>query len=295
MEVGVVGKPNVGKSTFFSAATLAKAEIASYPFTTIDANRGVMYVRATCPHEDFGVQCNPRNSRCEDGVRLVPVEAIDVAGLVPDAHKGKGLGNKFLDDLRQASALIHIVDASGATDSEGNMKITDPINPGQYVDNDDTFQVEKSDINVTYIYGNETSAALAAPTEFGIRVYDLDNLSRIFTGYATPTVKFNVTTNGPASTQITINTSSTNQSGHANVTFLPTTQFYDGNQTWYAYIDTDSSCYKYNNTENLTVTLNINRPPYLEDDRINGVLYGAGVSQGWGEGWSFNVTVMDDA
>jgi ribosome-binding ATPase YchF (GTP1/OBG family) len=120
MEVGVVGKPNVGKSTFFSAATLAKAEIASYPFTTIEANRGVMYVRAKCPHLDFKVQCNPRNSHCEDGTRLVPVEAIDVAGLVPDAHKGKGLGNKFLDDLRQASALIHIVDAAGSTDSEGN-------------------------------------------------------------------------------------------------------------------------------------------------------------------------------
>lgn len=120
MEVGVVGKPNVGKSTFFSAATLAKAEIASYPFTTIEANRGVMYVRSKCPHLDFKTECNPRNSQCEKGTRLVPIEAIDVAGLVPDAHKGKGLGNKFLDDLRQASALIHIVDASGATDSEGN-------------------------------------------------------------------------------------------------------------------------------------------------------------------------------
>jgi ribosome-binding ATPase YchF (GTP1/OBG family) len=127
MEVGVVGKPNVGKSTFFSAATLAKAEIASYPFTTIDANRGVMYVRAKCPHLDFETQCTPRNSLCENGTRLVPVEAIDVAGLVPDAHKGKGLGNKFLDDLRQASALIHIIDAAGATDSEGN-----PIDVGEH-------------------------------------------------------------------------------------------------------------------------------------------------------------------
>ncbi|MCD6384097.1 MAG: redox-regulated ATPase YchF [Thermoplasmata archaeon] len=120
MELGLVGKPNVGKSTFFNAATEGNAEIANYPFTTIDANRGVTYVRSRCPHLDFGVECNPRNSPCRNGVRLIPVEVLDVAGLVPDAHKGKGLGNKFLDDLRQASALIHIVDVSGATDFEGN-------------------------------------------------------------------------------------------------------------------------------------------------------------------------------
>ncbi|HID73984.1 MAG TPA: redox-regulated ATPase YchF [Thermoplasmata archaeon] len=127
MEIGVVGKPNVGKSTFFSACTLAKAEIAAYPFTTIDANRGVGYVRSRCPCGDLGVTCSPKNSRCEDGTRLIPVELIDVAGLVPDAHQGRGLGNRFLDDLRAADALIHIIDASGATDLEGN-----PGNPGEH-------------------------------------------------------------------------------------------------------------------------------------------------------------------
>ncbi len=118
--IGCCGKPNAGKSTFFSAATLAPAQVANYPFTTIEANRGMAYVRAPCPHVDFGKPCNPNNAPCEGGTRLVPVELLDVAGLVPGAHKGKGLGNKFLDDLRQAAAFLHVVDASGATDFEGN-------------------------------------------------------------------------------------------------------------------------------------------------------------------------------
>jgi ribosome-binding ATPase YchF (GTP1/OBG family) len=120
MQIGIVGKPNVGKSTFFCAATLASAEIANYPFTTIKANRGVAFVRGRCPHLDFNTQCVPRNAGCDGGTRMIPIELLDVAGLVPEASQGRGLGNQFLDDLRQANALIHVVDASGSTDMEGN-------------------------------------------------------------------------------------------------------------------------------------------------------------------------------
>lgn len=120
LQIAVTGKPNVGKSSFFNSATLSEAEVANYPFTTIDANAAIAYVTAECPCEELEVTCNPRTGKCEEGIRYIPVELIDVAGLVPGAYEGKGLGNKFLDDLSQARALIHIIDASGATDAEGN-------------------------------------------------------------------------------------------------------------------------------------------------------------------------------
>src|SRR5512136_152142 len=121
--LALAGKPNCGKSTFFKAATMANVEIANYPFTTINPNFGVAYVRTKCPCRDLHLTC----SHCTDGNRFVAVNLIDVAGLVPDAHKGKGLGNQFLDHLRQADAILHIIDASGGTDSEGN-----PVGAGNH-------------------------------------------------------------------------------------------------------------------------------------------------------------------
>src|SRR3989339_524609 len=127
MIIGLVGKPSSGKSSTFKAMTLADVPIASYPFTTIEPNRGAGFARIECVDKEFNVQCNPRMGYCIEHNRFVPVELIDVAGLVPDAHLGKGKGNQFLDDLRQADALIHVVDISGSTNAFG-----EAVEPGSH-------------------------------------------------------------------------------------------------------------------------------------------------------------------
>ncbi|CAO3683222.1 unnamed protein product [Umbelopsis vinacea] len=126
-----VGKPSAGKSSFLNSVTDATAKVGNYPFTTIKPNQGVAYLPIDCPCKKHGKQnqCKPRHGSCVNGVRHVPVQMLDVAGLVPGASEGHGLGNQFLDDLRHANALLHIVDVSGTTDANG--KVTqgyDPIN-----------------------------------------------------------------------------------------------------------------------------------------------------------------------
>ena len=135
MEIAVCGKTNVGKSSFFKAATMINVEISNRIFCTIKPNVGVSYVTTPCPCNDIKIKCNPRNSQCVNGVRLVPVKLWDIAGLIPGAHEGRGLGNQFLNDIIQADMLIHVIDASGTTDSEGQpTEGYDPANDVRFLE-----------------------------------------------------------------------------------------------------------------------------------------------------------------
>ncbi len=125
LSVALAGKPNAGKSTFYKAATMADVDVANYPFTTIDPNRGVSYVRTDCPCLDREARCDA--AYCREGKRYASVELVDVAGLVPGAHEGRGLGNQFLDALTDADVILNVVDASGGTNEEG-----EPVDRGSY-------------------------------------------------------------------------------------------------------------------------------------------------------------------
>jgi len=136
LSLALAGKPNAGKSTFYTAATLADVDVANYPFTTIDSNRGVATARTDCPCLDLDERCG--NDRCRDGTRYVPIELIDVAGLVPGAHEGKGLGNQFLDELTNADAILNVLDASGSTNEEG-----EPVEEGSHDPVEDVEFIER--------------------------------------------------------------------------------------------------------------------------------------------------------
>jgi ribosome-binding ATPase YchF (GTP1/OBG family) len=124
IEIGIIGKTNTGKTTFFNSATLLSAEISTYPFTTKKPNIGTAYVRTICACRELKIKDNPRNSVCIDGLRFIPIELIDLPGLIKGSWMGKGLGIQFLSVAARADAILHVVDASGSVDAEG--KITRP-------------------------------------------------------------------------------------------------------------------------------------------------------------------------
>lgn len=137
LQIGLLGKANVGKSTFFSAATETPVPVGNFPFTTIQPNVGVAYVKSDCACKHFEIK--HQNPLCVNGTRFIPVKLIDVAGLVPGAHEGKGLGNQFLDDARQAEVLIHVVDIAGTTDIQGQpipIGTHDPLEDVNFVENE---------------------------------------------------------------------------------------------------------------------------------------------------------------
>lgn len=129
IKIGLIGKTNAGKTTFFNSATLLSAEISTYPFTTKKPNVGVTSVRSLCVCKELKVQDNPKNSRCVDGWRFIPIELIDLPGLITGSWRGKGLGTQFLSIAAQADALLHVVDASGSLDEEGNITKAGMGNP----------------------------------------------------------------------------------------------------------------------------------------------------------------------
>ncbi len=128
MLIGIVGAPNKGKSLLFTTLTSIEVPVADYPFTTIEPNKGVALLRVPCAHVALGLaKCDARGGHCHDGMREIAVPLLDVAGLVPGASEGKGMGNQFLDDLRAADGFLHVVDASGRTDLEGKPSTDFPL------------------------------------------------------------------------------------------------------------------------------------------------------------------------
>jgi hypothetical protein len=121
IKIGLIGKTNTGKTTFFNSATLLSAEISNYPFTTKQPAIGNAHAITLCVHKEFNLQDQPKNSRCIDGWRFIPVELVDLPGLIKGAWEGKGLGNQFLTIAAQSDALLHIVDASGSIDASGRI------------------------------------------------------------------------------------------------------------------------------------------------------------------------------
>ena len=175
IKLGLIGKTNTGKTTFFNSATLSSEEISSYPFTTKFPVSGISHAITLCVHPEFNIQDNPNNSKCVDGWRYIPIELIDLPGLIKDAWKGKGLGNQFLSIAAQSDALLHVVDASGGIDSSGRITeigTGDPISDFADIEEELTMWYHK------ILEGNREKVSKLIRTDFDI----LDAITDLYRG-----------------------------------------------------------------------------------------------------------------
>jgi ribosome-binding ATPase YchF (GTP1/OBG family) len=129
IKIGIVGKTNTGKTTFFNASTGSTAEVSNYPFTTKKPNIATGQVQTLCVCRELHLKDKPKNSTCIDGWRFVPLEILDLPGLIKGAWAGRGLGTQFLNVVAQADALLHVVDASGSIDPDGKITRAGMGNP----------------------------------------------------------------------------------------------------------------------------------------------------------------------
>ncbi len=157
LQVGIVGLPNVGKSTLFNALTNAGAEVASYPFTTIDPNRGVVPVPDS-RLDALGNMVQP------DRVTPATVEFVDIAGLVKGAHRGEGLGNQFLGHIRTVDAVAVVCRCFTDPDVAHVEGEVDPIRDAEVLD----LELILADLEVVERrIAKVRSAAKAKPRDYG--------------------------------------------------------------------------------------------------------------------------------
>jgi ribosome-binding ATPase YchF (GTP1/OBG family) len=177
LTIGLIGKTNAGKTTFFNAATLLNAKISNFPFTTKKPNIGTAYACDICVCKELSVIDNPQNSICIEGWRYIPIKIIDIPGLIKDAWMGRGLGNQFLSVIGQADALIHVVDASGSIDSEGRITTPGTGNPLQ-----DALDVEKEiEMWIAQIIENNREAIIREESSSSL----IEAISKIVSGIKT--------------------------------------------------------------------------------------------------------------
>jgi GTP-binding protein YchF len=166
LQIGIVGLPNVGKSTLFNALTQAGAAVASYPFTTIDPNVGVVEVPDPRLY-DVAAIVKP------DQVKPTTIEFVDIAGLVKDAHKGEGLGNQFLGHIRNVDAIALVVRCFENPDVAHVTAVLDPLDDCDVVD----LELVLADLGtVERRIDKVRSSAKAQPKEYAAELTFLERL-----------------------------------------------------------------------------------------------------------------------